>query len=181
MRYPDSGGVSAKQRTEREHVRLEAATMFDQDVRPSEIANQLRVSTKSIYTWRRAWRAGGTEALLSRGPGGERCHLDPQQLAWLKADLAAGPAAFGWSDDQRWTAARVADLVYDQFKIRYTDRGMDYLLRRIGYTPQVPVRRAAKRNQQAIDTWTTEVWPRVKAPRRPGTPGWSSKTSPARA
>jgi len=181
MRYPDSGGVSAKQRTEREHIRFEAAKLLEQGMIPSEIARLLRVSPKSVYTWRRRIQAGGLDNLRSTGPGGAKCQLSEEQLGWLRADLDLGPAAFGWTDDQRWTAARVADLVFERFGIRYTDRGMDYLLRRMGYTPQVPVRKAERHSQEAIDTWVDEVWPQVKAPRRPSGPGSSSRTSPARA
>jgi putative transposase len=180
MRYPDNGGVSTKERAERESVRLEAAEMLEQGIVPSKIAKKLRVSTKSAYTWRRTWRAGGSEALLSKGPGGATCQLTDEQLGWLRADLAAGPAAFGWVDDQRWTAARVVDLIFAEFKVSYTGRGVAYLLRRMGYTPQVPVRRAAKRDEDAIETWTREVWPVVKARRRPRAAGSSSKTRQAR-
>jgi putative transposase len=154
--------------------------MFEEGIKPSEIAKRLRVSTKSAYSWKRLWTAGGIDALRSKGPGGATCRLTDEQLGWLRADLDLGPAAFGWVDDQRWTAARVADLVFEQFGIRYTDRGVDYLLRRIGYTPQVPVRRAANRDDQAVTTWVERVWPQVKVLRRPSGPGSSSKTKPAR-
>ena len=155
--------------------------MLEQGMKPSKIAKRLRVSTKSAYSWKRRWRAGGTEALLSKGPGGATCQLSDEQLGWLRADLDAGPAVFGWVDDQRWTAARVADLVFARFKVRYTDRGVAYLLHRIGFTAQMPVRRAAKRDDDAVETWVSEVWPKVKAPRRPRGPGSSSRTKPARA
>lgn len=181
MRYPDTGGVSAKQRAERESVRLDAAEMLEKGMKPSEIAKKLRISTKSAYSWRRQLRAGGTEALLSKGPGGARCQLTDEQVGWLRADLDAGPAAFGWVDDQRWTAARVNDLVFERYKVRYTDRGIAYLLRRIGYTPQVPVRHAAQRDEAAVDTWVRQVWPQVKAPRLPRVPGSSSRMKPGRA
>ena len=94
--------------------------MLEQGIVPSKIAKKLRVSTKSAYTWRRTWRAGGSEALLSKGPGGATCQLTDEQLGWLRADLAAGPAAFGWGDDQRWTAARVVDLIFAEFTVSYT-------------------------------------------------------------
>ena len=103
MRYPDSGGLSAQGRVRREMVRLQAAGMFEQDVRPALIARELRVSTKSAYQWRRRWRAGGPAALGSRGAGGAVCRLDEQQLARLRAALDAGPAASGWDEDQRWS------------------------------------------------------------------------------
>ena len=59
MRYPDSGGLSAQGRVQREMVRLQAARMFEQEARPVQVAHRLRVSTKSVYQWRRRWRAGG--------------------------------------------------------------------------------------------------------------------------
>jgi hypothetical protein len=70
MRYPDGGGLTAEGRARREKLRLQAAQMFEQDIDPVHIARLLRVSTKSVYQWRRRWRAGGEAALACRGPGG---------------------------------------------------------------------------------------------------------------
>ena len=53
------------------------------------------MSTKSVYQWRRAWRVGGVAALASKGPGGNACKLDEDQLARLSTALDAGPAACG--------------------------------------------------------------------------------------
>src|SRR5256886_8374998 len=69
MRYPDGGGLSARGRVQRERVRLEAARLFEQGVGPVQVAQRLRVSTKSAYQWRRRWRAGGDSALASMGSG----------------------------------------------------------------------------------------------------------------
>jgi hypothetical protein len=69
--------------------------------------------------------------------------LSPAQLAKLQAALDGGPAAWGWGEDQRWTLARVTTLIGRLFHVRYTLRGTSYLLHRIGFTPQVPVHRAA--------------------------------------
>jgi transposase len=111
MRYPDSGGLSAVGRVRREMVRLPAARMFEQEVSAVQAERRLRVSTKSVYQWRRRWRAGGEAALASRGPGGAVCRLSPAQLAKSRAALEGGPAAWGWSEDQRWTLARVMTLI----------------------------------------------------------------------
>ena len=111
MRYADSGGVSAVERTKREQVRLQAAQLFGVDVPVPQIAVRLRVSTKSVYQWRRRWRAGGQAALISTGPGGTLCRLSPDQLVRLQAELDLGPAAHGWVEDQRWTLVRVATVI----------------------------------------------------------------------
>ena len=161
MRYPDGGGLSAEGRSRREKLRLQAAQMFQQGMTPVQVARSLRVSTKSAYQWRRRWRAGGEAALASRGPGGAACRLSGRQLARLRAALDAGPAAYGWQD-QRWTLARVTALAGRLFHARYTVRGISYLLHRIGFTPQVPVRRAAERDEAAIAAWRAETWAKVR-------------------
>jgi transposase len=131
-------------------VRLQAADMFEQDVSPVQVAHELRVSTKSAYQWRRRWRAGGRAALASRGPGGAVCRLSAAQLAKLRAALEGGPAVWGWGEDQRWTLARVTTLIGRLFHVRYTPRGTSYLLHRIGFSPQLPIHRAAERDEDAI-------------------------------
>ena len=51
-----------------------------------------------------------------------RCQLDEAQLAELERVLEAGPLAAGWTD-QRWTLARVRDLVAGKFGVATPCRG----------------------------------------------------------
>lgn len=178
MRYADGGGLTTQGRARREQVRMQAAEMFEQGMRPVRVAEQLRVSVKSACAWHRDWKAGGTAALTSKGAPGQSCRLDAAQLEQLETELEAGPAARGW-DDQRWTLERVAALITELFGQDYTPRGVSLLLHRMGWSPQVPEHRAAERDEEAIETWRRRVWPRVKRPRRPGTGGSASKTRPA--
>ena len=117
---------------------MQAAEIFARDTDARQVARSLRVSTKSVYQWRRAWRAGGEAALASKGPGGSACQLDKRQLARLGEALDAGPAACGWDTDQRWTLARVAALLTRLFGASCTPRGASYLLHRMGFSPQGP-------------------------------------------
>src|SRR5271155_4146545 len=101
MRYSDGGGLTAKERSRREQVRLQAAEMFEQDADARLVASSLRVSTKSVYQWRRAWRAGGEAALASKGAGGNplQAGRGPDRAAARRAGgrarglrVGAGPA-----------------------------------------------------------------------------------------
>ena len=152
--------------------------MFEQLTPVAGIAAELRVSERSVQRWRQAWQAGGAPGLASKGQAA-RCRLDQDQLAELDRVLDAGPAAAGWAD-QRWTLARVRELVMRDFGAQYTIPGTWYLLRRRGWSCQLGARRATERDEGAIEVWKKEAWPRVKGPRRLSAPGSSSTTRLAR-
>ena len=159
---------------------MQAADLFEQRVPAGQVAvRRLRVSAKSAYQWQQAWRRSGREGLRSQGPSGGRCRLDAARPARLQAELDAGPAAHGWVEDQRWTLPRVAVLIGRLFHVRYTERGVSYLLHRLGWSPQVPVDRAVERDEAAIAAWRTQTWLRVR-PWPAGSAGGSvSPTRPA--
>ena len=147
MRYPDGGGLDAAERARREQVRLAAAELIEAGASDREVARHFRVSRMSANRWRRALAAGGRAALASRGAGGAKCKLTAAQLRELETLLDAGPAAWGWDEDQCWTLARITEVVRRRFGVDYTLAGMDLLLHRIGWSVQVPARRAAERDE----------------------------------
>ena len=167
MRYPDGGGLTA-------------AEMIEAGASDREVARRFRVSRMSANRWRRALAAGGRAALASKGAAGALCKLTRAQLDELEAALDAGPAAAGYVD-QCWTLARIADQVWQRFGVEYTLAGMDVLLHRLGWSVQVPARRAAERDEDKIARWREDTWPVIKARRRTWAPGSAGKTSPARA
>lgn len=158
---------------------MEAAGMFAQGMSPAQVARELRVTQKSAHEWHARWAEGGVPALASKGAGGLPCRLTDEQLAVLEKELARGPAAHGWDEDQRWTLARVAQVIERLFGVSYTLKGVSLLLHRIGWSPQVPVHRAAERDEEAIMTWRRKVWPRIKKSPGAGARGSSSPTRPA--
>uniref|UniRef100_UPI00054C1D69 winged helix-turn-helix domain-containing protein n=1 Tax=Streptacidiphilus albus TaxID=105425 RepID=UPI00054C1D69 len=103
------------------------------------MARDLGVSERSVRGWRQVWRAGGAEALRSKGPF-SREWLSPRQWERLEAELRRGPLAHGYADDQRWTLVRVKALIGRLFHVSYTVQGVWKLMRRHGWTPQERVR-----------------------------------------
>jgi transposase len=179
MRYAQRGGYTPAGQQRREGLRLEAAGRFARGGRVSEIAHDLRVTPGSVRRWHRAWQDGGAGALRSRGPV-SRERLSAQQWARLELELRKGPLAHGFAGDQRWTLGRIKTLIGKLFHVGYTVGGTWKLMRRHGWSCQVPVRQAMERDDAAVAVWKAGVWPDIKAPRATWAPSSASGTRQAR-
>ncbi|MFJ9865747.1 winged helix-turn-helix domain-containing protein [Streptomyces sp. NPDC101165] len=177
MRYAQGGGLTDAERDARERVRLDAVTRFEAGATNRAVATALRVSERSVERWRRQWREGGAADVASKGSPG-RPRLSDKQIARLERELERGPLAHGWVD-QRWTLARVKNLIGRLFHVSYTVEGTWRLLKRHGWSWQQPTRRAIERDDDAVELWKKEVWPRVRASRRRAAAGSSLRTRPA--
>jgi transposase len=154
MRYAQGGGFDAAGRARREQVRMRAAELIDAGHRDAEIAKALRVTPESVCRWRAAYRDAGAAGLATKGHGGRQTYLTDMQIGQLTAALDQGPGAHGHLEDQRWTLARIGDLIEAMFGVRYKDSStISRLLRKAGYSWQVPARCAAERDEQAITAW----------------------------
>jgi transposase len=152
--------------------------MFRDGMSGARVAAALEISTKSAYAWRRAWAAGGDQALTSKGAPGPDPVLSERLVQKLIAKLNDGPAAAGWAEDQRWTLARVRTLIGRMFHITVSIATVSQILHRAGFTPQQPIQRAAERDEQAIKHWRRHQWPAVKGSRAGWARGSVSSTSP---
>ena len=154
--------------------------MIEAGASDREVAKRFRVSRMSANRWRRALTVGDRTTLASREAGEAPCALTPDQVRELEAVLDADPAACGYAD-QCWPLGRSADQVWRRLEVEYTLAGLDLLLHRLGWSVQVPARRAAERDEDQIARWREETWPIVKGRRRTWAPGSASRTSPAKA
>jgi transposase len=87
--------------------------------------------------------------------------LTDTDLGKLAGLLAQGARAHGWHN-QLWTAARVAQLIEQQFDIRYhPEHVREILKRRLGWTSQKPRRKARERNDKEVARWAADEFPRI--------------------
>jgi len=156
--------------------RLHAAELFAAGVRQAEVARQLEVSAQAVSVWHGRWQAGGSEALHSKGPSGPAPRLSDAQLATVEQALLDGATANGFVGEL-WTLDRVATVIERLTGVRHHPAHVWALLRhRLGWTVQRPRRRAAERDQLAIDRWVKDDWPRILQTPNGAEPAWSSST-----
>ena len=82
--------AAQRERDRLEARRLRAAELFAAGVHQAEVARQLEVSAQAVSVWHARWKAGGPEALYSRGPSGPAPRLSDQQLAQVERVLLEG-------------------------------------------------------------------------------------------
>lgn len=131
--------------------RLRAWELYEQGWRQSAIARALGVTTGAVCQWIKRGRAGGREALYHRKPPGRQPRLTERQGRELLAILARGAEGYGFRGDV-WTTKRVAAAIAREFRVRYHPAHVSKLLRRLGWSVQKPIRRAAQRDERAIET-----------------------------
>ena len=127
---------------------------------PTTIARFLGVNRSSIYRWQhRAKRS--PDALAAQPHPHPAPRLSDSQLRELEALLIEGPQAHGWPN-ALWTTARVGEVIYRHFHIRYHhDHIGRFLRQRLRWTPQKPQRKARERDDKAILDWQSREFPRI--------------------
>jgi transposase len=160
---------------------LRAAELFATGVRQAEVARQLGVSRQSVHLWYQRWQAHGVDGLRSRGPTGPAPRLSDSQLHQVEQALLQGASANGFVGEL-WTLDRIATVIERLTGVRHHPAWVWGLLRhRLGWSVQRPVRRAAERDEAAIDRWVKQRWPAIKQTPNDAEPAWSSSTRPRSA
>ncbi len=126
-----------------------------------DIAEALGVSRMSVSRWLARARDGGPDALRAHPSPGAPPKLSAAQKALIPEFLWHGAEAYGFRGEV-WTCARIAQVIEEEFGVRYHKGHVGKLLRELRWTPQVPIRRALQRDEGAIRRWRAEVWPELR-------------------
>lgn len=141
--------------------RLAALPRIQRGESLSAIARQLGVSRQAVHHWAQRCRHRGAAGLHRIPRPGRPPKLARRRLAQLPRLLARGAEAYGFPSPV-WTTRRVADLLWQRFRVRYDRDHVCRLLHRFGWSWQKPTGRARERDEKAIQRWVQRTWPRVK-------------------
>lgn len=145
----------------REGRRLRAWELHQQAWTQQQIAAALGVTQGVVSQWLSRARLHGIAALRDHPAPGATPLLNQDQHAQLVGLLLEGAEAHGFRGEV-WTCRRVAQLIKDQFHVRYHPAHVSRVLAQLGWSPQKPVVRATQRDEEAIAAWHTERWPTLK-------------------
>lgn len=142
--------------------RIEGARLLKRKLPQAEVARRLEVTRQAVSAWVRQLAAvNGAVGKLKAKPLGRPRRLEDAQCKLLSQALLKGALAAGFPTEL-WTIKRVRVLIKREFGLTYSSTGCWQLLRRLGFTPQKPERRALQRDEQAIARWKRSTWPALK-------------------
>lgn len=155
-----------------EQRRRRALILLDEGLSLHEVARIIECHASSVMRWRDARAKHGEKAFQVRLPPGRPPGLSEKQLGKLEKLLFKGPLAFGYRTDL-WTTQRIADLIEKKFGVKYHRDHIGRIMKKMGWSPQKPERRAMERDEERIRNWKEHDWPRIKKTPK----GWAPTSS----
>jgi transposase len=159
--------------TGREERRRLAYRWLRRGLTKAEVARRLEVSWTAVNQWDKRRRTEGPNSWREKRHPGAVPKLTLEQKTRLKAILLQGARAYGYPTDL-WTLKRTAEVIRKEWKVRYSVAGVWRVLRALGLSAQVPLKRALERNERYIRHWVRAVWPSLLREAWIATPRWCS-------
>ncbi len=146
-----------------------------------DAAMALGVTRQNVGKWVALYEDGGMAA-LELGRRGRRSGEQMKLAGWQCGTIVK--LITDHTPDQLklpfvlWTAAAVRDLIADMFNVMLPVRSMRRYLKRWGFTPQKPVRKATRQNPEHVRRWINEEYPAIakRAKRRGAEIYWVDET-----
>lgn len=130
-----------------------------------EIATYLGVHRTTISEWWRQYQQIGEAALHQQKRGnklGEGRTLNQSEEARIQQLLRAHFPDELNIDSALWTRAAVQSLIVGECGVEMPIRTVGEYLKRWGYTPQKPLKRAYEQNSQAVNYWLETEYPAIE-------------------
>ena len=148
-----------------QHNRDLAIRLFQQGDSREKIAEVIGVHYGTVCKWIRQWKAGGISALQiqERGRRSEDQRiLTPEQEAVLKDLLTDKNPRQLKLPFALWNRKAIQSVIYQMWRVKIAVRTIGDYLKRWGFTPQKPAKRAYERNPKAVQKWLDETYPEIK-------------------
>ena len=148
---------------QKEFIRRMAVERVLKGESASEVIRSYGLCRTTIYKWLGIAKAEGLEALKSTiGTGRVRTLTAEQELEVKRWIVGKDPRQYDL-DYALWTRQIVACLIERFFTIKMSVTSVGRLLHRIGLSPQKPLRRAYERDQEAVEQWLKDSYPKIKS------------------
>jgi transposase len=148
-----------------QHNRNLAIRLFQEGKKRKEIASIVGVHYGVVCRWIQAWQQGGKQAIKLKKRGrssGERRILTEAQESALKKLLVEKNPKQLKLPFALWNRRAIQSVIYKMWRVRIAIRTIGDYLKRWGFTPQKPMKRAYEKNPKAVKGWLDDTYPEIK-------------------
>ena len=142
-------------------TRIHAVLLNHDENTSGEIAKILKASLSGVSEWLKIYAEQGVDGLLEGRRSGRPSFLSDVDKVLLCDIIDSGPIAYGYVSGL-WTSIRIADVIDQEFGVRYHPGHVRKLLGDFGFSVQSPKRVLALANKEKQAKWTFETYPTIK-------------------
>lgn len=148
-----------------EALRLRALHGCEQGYTETSLAEILGVARETISRWWSAYTGGGLDAIPQDRTGrplGSGRTLDDQQALDLQEKINDHTPEDWGIVSPLWTRRAVRDLIDKEYGIDMPIRTVGEYLKRWGYTPKKPRRKAKYQDPEEVQEWLEKIYPAIE-------------------
>ncbi|MEW6171212.1 MAG: IS630 family transposase [Candidatus Omnitrophota bacterium] len=161
MKKKDSRSLSTQAQ---EAIRIKAIQAVLAGSKQTEVAEMFGVTRQAVGKWYKKYKEEGIKSLKAKKQGKPKSEgkLKPWQCAQIaKIVIDRNPEQLKLPFSL-WTREAVAKLIKDNFGIALSRWTVGRYLKKWGFTPQKPLKKAYEQNPKAVDKWLKEDYPTIK-------------------
>ncbi len=145
----------------REAIRIRAVKRVEAGESPEVVVKVLGFHRSCIYDWLAKYREGGIKALKTRRITGRIPKLKGFQMKKVYEIITLKNPLQLRFEYALWTREMVRELISNQFGIHLSVVSVGRLLRKLGLSPQRPLRRAYQQDKERVEHWLKEEYPKI--------------------
>jgi transposase len=137
-----------------EELRRQAIRLLKKGQTQQEVADQCDVSRRAVGKWWAAYREGGWKALVKQRRGrkrGEGARLTAEQEREIQKVISDKTPDQLKMKFALWSREAVQTLIFERFKVVFSRQHVGNLLKRWGFTPQRPLKKAYEQRPEEVN------------------------------
>jgi len=145
-----------------EQLRINAVLRVEAGESPESVIKSIGFQRVCIYRWIAAYRSGGIEALRAKKLNGRPPILTGEQLMKLFSVITDETPEQYKFPFALWTISIIRDVVRQLFNVRLSEVSVWRTMKKLGLTPQRPLRRAYQQKTEAVQQFLSDEFPKIR-------------------
>jgi transposase len=145
-----------------EEIRIRAVQSVEAGESPEDVIRTLGFGRTVIYNWLAKYREGGVDALRAKPISGRPSKMTGAQIKWVyKTVTGKNPLQLRF-EFALWTRSMIREVIREKFGVRLSEVSVGRMLRKLGLSPQKPLRRAYERDPEFVESWRKKEFPEIR-------------------